>query len=289
MNILISYWYFRKKNLREELKSLELKDVHLFADSGAFSAYSLGGHVNREQYADWLYENLDLFDTYVNLDVKGDVQAGLDNFAYLESRGLKPLPVYHAGEPWSVLEDFIKDYPYIALGGIAGFRYSTSTCLRWLIKVFRAGQGKSTFHGFGMTSWKLVLSLPWRSVDSSSWASGTRYGNCPVFDNATGLMKFAEFSKVASVRKISRAIEAMGFDPSKYIEDRRSRELWDRKVALGIMSHIHAEIYHQKRWGHERKIRVYIATPSFNFFCRQILEKWPKEAQEFYTTIGASC
>jgi hypothetical protein len=158
----------------------------LFADSGAFSAFTLGGSVDIGVYADWLHKWKHLFGVYANLDVLNDVKASARNQRALERRELEPIPVFHGGEPWPVLEAMVEKYDYVALGGMAAGAVSRGPKLvGWLDQCFRIGEGKCGFHGFGMTKWELVRRFPWRSVDSSSIGEGYRYGAVKIYDPYT--------------------------------------------------------------------------------------------------------
>jgi len=179
--LLVSYFYFADEGALDFLDGFD--DVDVFADSGAFSAFNTGKPLDVAQYADWLLEHKRRFAVYANLDVKGDLDASLRNQAYLERQGLRPIPVFHAGEPWSVFNDMMKDYGYIALGGVAGALATSEAIFKWLIKCFKLARDNDVvFHGFGMTTWLWLKSLPWYSVDSSSWGAGFRYGNVRMFD-----------------------------------------------------------------------------------------------------------
>lgn len=179
-NILLSYWYTRKSDMDKLLRPYAGASV--FADSGAFSAMTTGAQIDVHQYAEWLLRWRHNFTVHSNLDVVGDPLATARNQAILEDRyGLEPLPVFHAGSPWSELEQLVERYPYIALGGVAKRQYNAKMLMPWMVQCFRIAGTRSQFHGFGVTDWKLMSSLPWRSVDSTSWMMGARYGSQLIF------------------------------------------------------------------------------------------------------------
>jgi hypothetical protein len=181
LKLLLSYYYFKNYPVDDWMRSF-VNPVQGFADSGAYSAHSRGDPLKVEEYIDWLHKWKHLFDHYAALDVKGDQNLGLKNLAKMEQAGLKPIPVFHGGEPWSVLKDFVQHYPYVALGGIVGASAGTLNALmRWCLECFRIAEGKSVFHIFGVTTPKFLWSLPWYSVDSSSWSAGFRYGAVAIY------------------------------------------------------------------------------------------------------------
>jgi hypothetical protein len=187
LGFLFSYWYCKRLNMGRLVKPLDPQPP-LFADSGAFTAHTKGEPIDVQDYAAWLHRWGDLFPHYANLDVKGDVDAGLANQATLEAEGLTPIPVFHGGEPWEILQQFVDEgHDYIALGGIAGATMTATNpkVLGWLEHCFETVDGKARLHGFGMTNWSVVERFPWRSVDSSSIGSGYRYGQVSTYDPYT--------------------------------------------------------------------------------------------------------
>lgn len=182
LGFLFSYHYCRRVDMAGLLDPLEPAPP-LFADSGAFSAHTLGATVTVKEYAGWLEQWATLFPHYANLDVLDDHKATARNQKALERRGLTPIPVFHGGEPWKVLEGMVEQYEYVALGGMASGSVSRGAKLiGWLDRCFTLAEGRAVLHGFGMTKWDLIRRFPWRSVDSSSIGSGYRYGTVKTYD-----------------------------------------------------------------------------------------------------------
>lgn len=181
MDLLWSYVYARNLDLKAFLEGLAAPRIRFFADSGAHSARTLGLDLQIQQYAQWLTEHQDWCTIYANLDVIGGPDATRVNQDYLESQGLHPVPVFHTGEPFSVLEDYIADgYTYIALGKLLG--NSQKDLTPWIARCFEVAGDRAVFHGFGLTVWDQLRRFPWYSVDSSSWGAGVRYGQVRLFD-----------------------------------------------------------------------------------------------------------
>jgi hypothetical protein len=94
--ILVSYWYYKKRDLGDFGRQTRLP-VRLFADSGAFTAYTMrakGGQIRREDYAAWLREWQPLLSAAINLDVIGDHRASMRNQLWLEGQGLNVRAVH---------------------------------------------------------------------------------------------------------------------------------------------------------------------------------------------------
>ncbi len=147
--------------------------MKVILDSGAFSAYTKKTEINIEDYILFIKKNQKFLENYINLDVIGSAELSWKNQEYIESKGLKPLPVFHPGDDWKYLERCLEEYDHFCIGGIA----DTPTNARrvpFLDKCFRMicdkdGIPKSKIHGLGVTSPVLLRRYPFYSVDSTSW------------------------------------------------------------------------------------------------------------------------
>ena len=211
---LASFAYFAKMNMAT-FKARLGADANLFADSGAFSALSVGTVITCEDYARWLWRYHNEFDVYVNLDVIGSEKESAANLQTLESYGLKPLPVFHYGAKIDSIKKAVDEgHTYMALGGLASIKDAEGK-LRWIDEAFNAVPKTVGFHGFGFTRFKYMLHWPWESVDSSSWLSGARYNNCTLFDNGD----FITFNLGDKSKRIKYAqiIADHGGDAEKFV------------------------------------------------------------------------
>lgn len=171
-------------------------NIKIFLDSGAFSAYSQGIKINIEEYISFIKIHKKHLAHYANLDVIGDPDATLKNQKTMESAGLNPIPCFHYGEPLKYLFYYLKQYDYIALGGMVPI--STRDLRRWLDKIFcnyicdKLGIPKVKVHGFGLTSFSLMKRYPWYSVDSTSWVLTGRMGSVYVPKWKNGIWDYTE-------------------------------------------------------------------------------------------------
>lgn len=161
------------------------KQVDLFLDSGAFSAFTQNIEIDINEYINFIKQHKEVVSFYANLDVIGDAKATYRNQLVMESKGISPLPVFHQGEDETYLKRYLKrGYPYICIGGLVGG--TSSSLIPWLDHIFREylcdekGYPKVKVHGFGLTSLKLMLRYPWYSVDSTSWVMTSRMGGIYV-------------------------------------------------------------------------------------------------------------
>lgn len=220
LRVLVSYYYHRDTDLAALVQELG-GDVDVFADSGAYSAATTGATIRLADYAAWLRHWAPLLTVQAALDVIGDHEATAANVDRLRNAGCDPLPVFHVGEPWPVLEKLCATHRYIALGGMAlhavgGAKYKA--LMRWLVRCFRiARHHGAVFHGFGMTSARIVSQLPFYSIDSSSFTLGQRFGLAYLWDAPAWKMRSVFFRNPGEVRPHAELFHRHGLDPARAI------------------------------------------------------------------------
>ena len=167
--ILISffYWDLFEKTITEYL----YRDLAL--DSGAFSAHMIGATVSIDDYIDLCKRLRDMPEIRLaevfSLDVIGDWRQSLRNAEKMWKAGIEAIPTFHGGEPWHVLIGMAKDYPKIALGGVA--RAKMKVKQKFAEQCFARVWPKA-IHGFGYGHEDAVLGFPFHSTDASNWELG---------------------------------------------------------------------------------------------------------------------
>ena len=219
----------------------------VFADSGGFSAETQGAVIAPQEYAAWVKRWAHLFSVYANLDVIGDAVGTAENQKRLEDMGLAPLPVFHVGENWDVLEGLVERYSYVALGGMVPHMRFAKRLIPWLIKAFTIAQGRAVFHGFGAPSWEVISPLPWYSVDSSSWGQGFRYGQVPVFDNRKGRFEKINLGDRAGWVKHAKLVRDLGSDPAEFMY--RCSDDRAKNCSMSAVSYKKARQWLRRHWG----------------------------------------
>lgn len=156
-------------------------------DSGAFSAHESGADIDIVKYIETCKELIKTDSTLVevfSLDVIGDWRAGVKNLERMWSEGVPAIPCYHIGEPESLLKAYARDYPKIALGGVALTKGGLK--MEFARQCFARVWPKK-IHGFGFGSESQIMALPWHSVDATNWEIGpckfgrwNKYGNMSV-------------------------------------------------------------------------------------------------------------
>ena len=154
-------------------------------DSGAFSAAQLGRVIDRVRYCDFALEARDWPDvevTIVNLDEidRNDpeeaARIGYDNFLYMRSRGLNPMPVLHEGESPNWLDRYLDaGCDYVGLGSAQGNAKANFYDAAWDRLRDSAGNPRVKVHCFGGSIAADLQAYPWASADSLSWLSEHRF------------------------------------------------------------------------------------------------------------------
>lgn len=153
-------------------------------DSGAFSAHNSGTEIKLQDYIDCCKQLLEtdsqLTEVYA-LDVIGDWRASLKNCEEMWKQGVPAIPCFHGGEPWHALDEMARQYPKIAIGGVARTRGAQK--IVFAEQVFARVWPKK-IHGFGFGSEKQLMAVPFHSVDSCNWEIGVcGFGSWNYFGN----------------------------------------------------------------------------------------------------------
>lgn len=182
-----------KRERYDLAKPLE-RPLDLFMDSGVFPAWGRGELIDPKAYCDFLKRNKKFIGPYASVDfipgkfgspvtreqVEYSAKLSYDNQQKMKGWGFKPIPIFHQGEQFKWLEQYLKDgEPYI---GIATRKDQAQSIQReWLDDVFtmltdRDGKPFVKTHGFGITNIPQLLRYPWYSSDSTTWALAAGFG-----------------------------------------------------------------------------------------------------------------
>lgn len=235
---LVSFHYHQKTDLKEIVDCYD-GPCEVFADSGAFSAATLGATIKLEDYAAWLKDWSSILTVRATLDVIGDPEATMRNTIKLERMGIPVLPVFHVGTPFEELEKLCKRYDYVALGGMVPHSTNSDAVLRWLIRCFKIASDTGTvFHGFGQTRLDTLKALPFYSVDSSAWASGMMYGTIVLWDEKRRAFTKMQGGDASAARRNAALLREHGANPVLVgkpgfaVRKRRTEPQFRREVAM---------------------------------------------------------
>lgn len=176
--LLVSFFYLKK--------FLENQERYIYRnwalDSGAFSAFNSGKTIDLQKFLETCLRLKESDPTLVEifaLDVIGDHESSLKNTEIMWKAGVEAIPTFHIGEPEDYLFHIAKNYPKIALGGVALMREPKK--IAFAEQCFSRVWPKK-IHGFGFGGEKSILHLPFHSVDATNWEVGPcAFGNWKSF------------------------------------------------------------------------------------------------------------
>lgn len=177
-------------NSKVSLKQLHDEGYNIFMDSGAYSfavskkAKSTDLDTYFEKYLDYCIQNKDYIEMCVELDI--DILIGTEKVEQwrdiMFDKGLNPIVVWHPIRGWEKWVQHCKDYDYVGFNTINDFK-----SIRQIAPFMDISEKHDTkVHGFGTTKPDMMATMPFYSVDSTSWLAGGKYGNFYYF-NGKGL------------------------------------------------------------------------------------------------------
>jgi hypothetical protein len=195
VNILESFFACRKNNFIHELLK-HIVPENFLLDSGAFTfmmnisgAKKIDWDLYIKEYADFiLMYKIKLF---FELDI--DVIVGLSEVERLRNKleklvGRQCIPVWHKSRGKQYWLDMVRDYKYIAIGGVVAkeIKKNEMIFLPWFID--QAHKNNVKVHGLGIVNEKIMKMFRFDSVDSTAWIYGNKMGFVFYF-NGQGLVK----------------------------------------------------------------------------------------------------
>ena len=190
VKILESFFYARKNS---HFKRLAKTATKLILDSGAFTFLKNNSNIDWDyylhEYANFIVEHdIELFfeldiDPLVGLNKVEKYTQMLEDITHK-----KPIPVWHKSRGKEYYIEMTKNFPYIALGGIALKeipRKQFELLFPWFIAT--AHKNRCKLHGLGYTG--DLKKYKFDSVDSSAWTHGNRGGYVYYFNPLIGKME----------------------------------------------------------------------------------------------------
>lgn len=192
LHVLGSFYKMKGERYEEYIQGRH----NFLLDSGAFTF--MGG-AREPDWDDYVNRYIDFIktykiDLYFELDI--DVIVGLDKVEYYrslieDSTGVPAIPVWHSYRGIDYWYKMVEEYDYISLGASGKHdskwvRRNTHV-LHALVSYARSKGVK--VHGLGFTDTRFLTTIPFTSVDSTSWMSGGMYGQIYVFTGTTMVYK----------------------------------------------------------------------------------------------------
>ena len=192
-------WNFYRLESYAYISPQEATEISLYKDfildSGAFTYLNgASGNVDWDRYIDEYANFIKKYKVkhYIELDI--DSVVGIKEVERLREKleklvGYQSIPVWHKSRGKDYWLKMVKDYDYVAIGGIVTREIKPAEYkhFHWLLAEARKQNCK--VHGLGFTNLKGLQEYPFYSVDSTSWLSGNRFGSIYKFNGKT-MVKF---------------------------------------------------------------------------------------------------
>lgn len=182
LDLLLSYAFHGALDHHRMHRALPTGSM-VWIDSGAYTAYTTGKRLHREQYLEHLTKNAGGYDYAFSLDVIGDGAASRRNTEWFWEHGVKVVPVFHYGSPIAEYRSLCRDYGYVAAGGLVPIvrdRTRVAKYLRHLTRI--AAEHDTAVHALGVAGRDTVIRTAVWSADSSTVSSAPMFGHVPIYD-----------------------------------------------------------------------------------------------------------
>ena len=248
-------------------------------DSGAFSAFQRGINVTVPDLIAWYRDMAHLNPIMAGLDVLYDAESTRANCEQMRDAGLDVFPTVHLGsDPRLVRQYAAAGWTRLALGGLVNQRVPIRARAKWVLQCQRvAAEHGVALHGFGWSpGGRATLETVRRftTVDSTSWNSGTKYGQATILDGH--ILRGVEVKDKAAV------YGHLSKDRDVQAEAITSILKWGNSRGEGRSHHVYAlSGYAYLKWGEVIGTPVYLAAASrqmLDALYRTILKPQPEGA-----------
>ncbi len=237
--ILVSYYYLRKKIKKMSLSELAddfSRFDFVFMDSGGFTLLqqlAKGKQVEsileyNEDYLEFLDRTRDIWHIAAEVDVvnhdrEGNPRPGLER-EYMErtrlealKTGIRICPVYQGEGLVDYVQEWLENYPYIAIGSIM----NGNNILRYKKEelIHEARKRNILLHGLAMTDATSLKRGIFYTVDSTSWSSGSRYGNTHIFQS--GRIRVYDKDKKDVRKRYKGILEDHGINWANIVQEKK--------------------------------------------------------------------
>lgn len=230
-NVLLSYYYLRKRKNVDEFIAMFDKFEVVIIDSGAYTFLDRDKNTMLnvdelntfvKEYKYWLTQMKGRISVAAELDLYRLPEVGefVDGWRdELVETGVPIMPIYH-GEHSGGKQDLdwvdrvSKKFPYMGVGSAM-----SNTSLAGMNKFFTiVRRNRSAVHGMGMTKLELLLKSSYYTADSTSWLLGSVYGVTYEMRGSTLKTWAKEYKDRVRKRNLNRYAEA-GLDLEKILAD----------------------------------------------------------------------
>lgn len=160
-------------------------------DSGAFTFMNKKqGDINWDDYIIEYAKFINKYDIKLFFELDIDSIVGIKEVERLRNKleqltNKKCIPVWHKSRGKDYWLKMVKEYDYVAIGGIVTkeIKQNEYPFFNWLLQ--EAKKENCKVHGLGFTNMVGLTKYPFYSVDSTAWVSGNRFGLVYIFNGKT--------------------------------------------------------------------------------------------------------
>lgn len=239
---LFSQWHERKgiKSLIEYKKEHPEHTGRIMVDSGSFTAYTKGVHIDIDDYLKFIDEIGDYVTVFVAVDDVPDpmnmdynkAKTTWDNYLYMVER-IRPelrdklIPVFHYGEDFKWLRNMLEyrhpdgsPIKYIGLAiSLEGTKKVRINWGRECMRVIHESSNPNVMtHAFGVGVKSVLDNITVTSTDATSWVKRAAYGMIAVDDKSIYVSEVMKAK--ADDRSLSQQSKALQEDVLKRIKQR---------------------------------------------------------------------
>jgi len=189
LSILESYYYARdNKYFQELLSTANLMDFLLDSGAYTFMNNATSKTINWTKYVEQYAAFINKYNIKQFFELDIDSLVGLEQVEQLRNQlenqtGKKSIPVWHKSRGLDYYHKMVKEYEYVAIGGIVNkeIKKQHYGIFHKLLKIAR--ENKCKVHGLGFTPTKGLNKYKFYSVDSTAWLYGNLGGYVYHFKN----------------------------------------------------------------------------------------------------------
>lgn len=207
--ILESFFYVKQWQI-EQMKNWK----GFLLDSGAFTfMVNQKTEINFDDYVEKYIQFIkkNKIDRFLELDIDNVVGYGKvkEYRRYIEKEtGKKCIPVWHKSRGMDDYIETVKNYDYVAIGGIVTKEITKDQWRYFPHLLMEAHKNNTKVHGLGFTATQELGKYRFDSVDSTNWLSAARFGTIQIFDK--GIMKTIK-TPDGKKTKHHKVLEEFGF------------------------------------------------------------------------------
>lgn len=260
------------------LRMSQVTDILL--DSGAFTAFTQGVEITVDDYCERLERLGEHVWQYITLDVVENREQTRINLAEMRRRGFSPMAVFTLDEEYAAVPELIDGNLHLCVAG--GVSQPTDWYSARIEKVWRTSGKKALLHGLGYTRGAAPLRSRVHSIDSSTWAVGSRYGNVTIYSPATATLRQRNWRRLVERKPVSewpKGLASLVMSSGIRKKDLQNANSGGEKSLVSLLTYYAWTQYAREAW--RRGIRMFFAGANPNNFL-QLMIVWRCTTQKSF-------